>query len=71
MLDKLDNLVWTKNKFDWSLCGADEKGKEFHILIIDEFETYNILWQLRKDGKDLNLYDQSKEMLEFVWRILK
>ena len=28
-------------------------------------------WQLRKDGKDLSLYDQSEETIQFIYEVLK
>ena len=33
--------------------------------------THYATWQLRKDGKDLSLYDQSIELLELVYEVLK
>ena len=57
-MKKKKDLVKYSSRFGLTLC-SDE--------VIDLLEK----WQLRKDGKDLSLYDQSIETLEFILGVLK
>lgn len=69
VLDKLKEL-WDKE---------DESRRNFvdysYSPDVDSWEKAYIdlfrLWQLRKDNKDLSLYDQSIELLKLVYEVLK
>ena len=37
----------------------------------EEDNTKQVDWILRKDGKDISLYDQSEETIKLVWEVLK
>ena len=48
-------------------------GDDNSILLVQRFfiNHKHYKWQLRKDGKDLSLYDQSEETIKFIYEVLK
>ena len=48
----------------------NSKGYLTYWESIDKDKTKQEDWQLRKDGKDLSLYDQSIELIKLVYEVL-
>ncbi len=65
VLDKVKTSVekYCKKK-NWGTLTTESAINQRWYAIIEK-------WQLRKDGKDLSLYDQSEETLQLIYEVLK
>ncbi len=72
LLEKMrEKLILCNSDYANSQSGEGAK----RILVINECKRKEdelmLFWQLRKDGKDLSLYDQSEETIKFIYEVLK